>query len=392
MFFPGYFPVKYQNPGIKKAQHFDSKKKSHHHKHHHTDKQSLEVESSEHISKTNHSQEFGYHSAEDYAKILGEGQAAQAYVNESDNMQSNTHHNMQSGSHHDHDVHMGRAGIPGCGTASHLDYPHTGHGQHYDHHKVGMHPNECPGKDLLHMSPNKVGIPGCGTAGGFTGENISARMNSKNVPMNAQDTTDPEFGPQSRNIPGAGRMDTGIVGGSMATAGANTAGGQFDDAKMNSRNVPMGGMDTTDRAFGGQETANEIPGAGRMGNNGNGGMSSNSGYNAGNVEPNVMLNSTHPKLETGSGAEYETTGKDRKISVGSFEDRHDNSHAYETVEGITVGHPVSAMPPQQQYNYIRAESTPRSHQHHHGEHKTAEEKKPGFVKKVEQTLHIGGEK
>ncbi|KAL3232409.1 hypothetical protein RNJ44_04325 [Nakaseomyces bracarensis] len=506
----GYYPIKYNTQGIKKPDYSDSH--THHHKHHHKKHND--------INSDQNNQEFGQHGAEDYAKILGEGQAAQDYVNKKHNNKSlemefsvNANSNTNTNTNSNSSTQTGKAGIPGCGKASNLDYPHSGYHQHSDHHNVGMFPEECPGKDLLHMGHDKVGIPGCGQSGnqqsnlgnqqsnlvgsktnsrtgpiktadaqfgaqlkdnsgagrmgdtsdvhdyskGHKGEFISARMNEQNIPMGADDTTDRSFGPQTKNVPGAGRMEddkrqnigSGHHGSGHHESGHHTSGihdyskgtkGEFTGAKMNEKNVPMGSEDTTDRSFGPQAT--NIPGAGRMDDDkrqnkgsghhdsghhdyskGNKGEFIGARMNEKNAPPraentndsgfgpqtmnsipgagrmgntahgNVLLGSTHPNVEHGQSHDQSyNTDSGRKISVGSFEDKHDGEHAFEDVSQRNMHHDVvSDMPHQQKYNFARAEAVPRSEQTKDNDTKdnTKNEesgKKESLLKKVERTL------
>lgn len=423
----GYYPIKYDSQGIKKPDYSEYYTHKHRHHHHHTKKEK---------DSDKHNQEFGYHGAEDYARILGEGQAAQNYVTNNTKSENNSKDeldvdklNMQSTSH---PMHTGKTGIPGCGTATGLNYPHTGHSVQYEHHRIGMFPDECPGKDLLHMGHDKVGIPGCGQSRGVAGgptKMVGSNMNSKNIPMGAQDTTDPGFGPQTRNVPGAGRIGEGNdFNGSGIHNYCKGYKGEFIGARMNERNVPVGSEDTTDASFGPQSM--HVPGAGRMANRDNlNGMGVHD-YSKGskgefigarmneknapmskeqNMDPgfapqtmnsipgagrmgqaqhgNVLLNNTNPQQVQGES--YSTGMGGRKISVGSFEDRHDGEHAFEEVPPDTMHHDhLADMPHQQKYNYAKAETVPRSQQQYESE---GTQRKSSIVKKVEKTLHIGSE-
>ena len=102
-----------------------------------------------------------------------------------------------------------------------LQYPprDTRFSSHKQH--SGILPNECPGP-TLNTGAGSVGIPGCGkvrnkkvtdkdnitrsTLASFDASNmIEARMNSKNIPVGCQDTSMPHFhGSFAQHIPGAG--------------------------------------------------------------------------------------------------------------------------------------------------------------------------------------------
>lgn len=406
-----YFPIKYDSPspGIKKPEYsgsdyfdFHFHKKHHHHHHKHPEESHQD------------NQEFGKHSSEDYAKILGEGQAAENYVKNTDNESipdKNNSLNMQS-SNRAKQVHTGKTGIPGCGTASGLDYPRAVGGTTAAH-----------GSTVGHGASTAYGATANGPAGV-----VGSNMNSKNVPRGAQDTTDPSFGPESRNIPGAGRIGEGN---DFSTTGIHDYSkghkGEFIGARMNERNVPPGSEDTTDAKFGPQ--SRNIPGAGRMGegrdnlngtgihdyskgsknefigarmNERNAPISAERNMDPGfapqtmNTVPgagrmknpqqgNVLLN--NPSQHHGKSYNADSNG--RRISVGSFEDKHDGEHAFEEVPSDHMHHNhLADMPHQQKYNYARAETVPRSEQK---EDTKNTQRKDSIVKKVEKTLHIGSE-
>lgn len=111
--------------------------------------------------------------------------------------------------------------IPGCGRASDIKYPHSGeHVSPHEQHS-GLLPSECPGP-TLNTGAGRIGIPGCGkvtnkvvsdresnarsSLANFDSSKMTeARMNSKNVPIGCQDTSIPHFnGPIDQHIPGAG--------------------------------------------------------------------------------------------------------------------------------------------------------------------------------------------
>ncbi|CAI4707107.1 CCQ_1a_G0044520.mRNA.1.CDS.1 [Saccharomyces cerevisiae] len=139
--------------------------------------------------------------------MLGLGQSAQAYAS-------------------DDALNMNQAkdktySVPGCGRASDLKYPHRdGHSSSHEQ-RSGILPTECPGP-TLNTGAGSIGIPGCGkvtnrvvsdynknarsTLANFDSSKMTeARMNSKNVPIGCQDTSDPHFnGPIDQHVPGAG--------------------------------------------------------------------------------------------------------------------------------------------------------------------------------------------
>ena len=139
--------------------------------------------------------------------MLGLGQSAQAYAS-------------------DDAINMNQAkdktySVPGCGRASDLKYPHRdGHSSSHEQ-RSGILPTEWPGP-TLNTGAGSIGIPGCGkvtnrvvsdynknarsTLANFDSSKMTeARMNSKNVPIGCQDTSDPHFnGPIDQHVPGAG--------------------------------------------------------------------------------------------------------------------------------------------------------------------------------------------
>ncbi|EJS42044.1 YNL195C [Saccharomyces arboricola H-6] len=143
--------------------------------------------------------------------MLGLGQAAQAYSNNDDTDMDQANDKV--------------AGIPGCGKANDLKYPH--HDEHASSHQQhsGILPSECPGP-FLNTGAGSIGIPGCGkatnevfndydntarsTLASFDVSKMTeARMNSKNVPAGCQDTSMPHFGgSMDQPIPGAGSPES----------------------------------------------------------------------------------------------------------------------------------------------------------------------------------------
>lgn len=133
-----------------------------------------------------------------------------------------------------HRTRLSNVGIPGCGTAPGLRYPtktdnqqmrrgsfepapsRSHGGKTYQMSHNGEMPVECEGKNMMGPKTTRVGIPGCGPVPGreeqttIAGEQLSrsrlpeAKMNPTNVPMGAQSTAVPVFGPETGNIPGAG--------------------------------------------------------------------------------------------------------------------------------------------------------------------------------------------
>lgn len=150
---------------------------------------------------------FGYHTEKSYDRMLGLGQSAQAYADDDDAKLKQTKETM--------------VGVPGCGQAHDLEYPHHGGHSSSHHQHSGILPSECSGPTLS-TGAGTVGIPGCGrvtnkvvsdhdnnarsTLAGFDTTNMTeARMNSKNLPVGCQDTSMPHFdGSMNQRIPGAG--------------------------------------------------------------------------------------------------------------------------------------------------------------------------------------------
>ncbi|EHN00606.1 YNL195C-like protein [Saccharomyces cerevisiae x Saccharomyces kudriavzevii VIN7] len=139
--------------------------------------------------------------------MLGLGQSAQVYANDGDA-------NMNQAK-------SKKPGIPGCGMANDLEYPHGDKRSSSNQHHFGILPSECPGP-TLNTGAGSVGIPGCGkvtnkvvndhdgstrsTLANFDVSKMTeARMNSRNVPPGCQNTSMPHFdGSIDQHIPGAG--------------------------------------------------------------------------------------------------------------------------------------------------------------------------------------------
>ncbi|CAI1705710.1 hypothetical protein SEUBUCD646_0N01330 [Saccharomyces eubayanus] len=139
--------------------------------------------------------------------MLGLGQSAQAYSANDDTEMQQTEEKM--------------AGVPGCGQAHDLEYPHHDNHSSPHHQHSGILPSECSGP-TLNTGAGAVGIPGCGrvtnkvvsdrdnnarsTLASFDTSNMTeARMNSKNLPVGCQNTSMPHFdGSMDQRIPGAG--------------------------------------------------------------------------------------------------------------------------------------------------------------------------------------------